>query len=160
MKIERAGSGQLAELTELWERSVRSSHEFLSEDDIIGLRGDVRTKALPALELYIAVDDQGGTLGFMGMHGNNVEALFIDPPHAGKGVGRALLDHARAMHGTLKVDVNEQNPEALRFYEQYGFRRTGRSATDSDGRPFPLLHLELAPAPGRKETSNDHRPPS
>lgn len=144
MKIERAGSDQFAELTELWERSVRASHSFLSEEDIAELRVAVREKALPALELYIAVDDAGATLGFMGMAGNSVEALFVDAPFFGRGAGAALLDHARAMHETLKVEVNEQNPRAVAFYEKYGFRRTGRSQTDSEGRPFPLLHLTLA----------------
>ncbi|MFU6774762.1 GNAT family N-acetyltransferase, partial [Pseudomonas aeruginosa] len=43
----------------------------------------------------------------------------------------------------LSVDVNEQNPQACGFYRHYGFRQTGRSATDSAGRPFPLLHMSL-----------------
>ncbi|MFO6398493.1 GNAT family N-acetyltransferase, partial [Pseudomonas aeruginosa] len=38
---------------------------------------------------------------------------------------------------------NEQNPQACGFYRHYGFRQTGRSATDSAGRPFPLLHMSL-----------------
>ena len=52
-----------------------------------------------------------------------------------------LLGHARRLKGALTVDVNEQNPEAVRFYEACGFAVVGRSEVDSDGRPFPLLHM-------------------
>jgi len=39
------------------------------------------------------------------------------------------------------VDVNEQNPDAIKFYLAAGFTIVGRSPLDSGGRPFPLLHL-------------------
>lgn len=42
-----------------------------------------------------------------------------------------------------KVDVNEQNNEAVGFYLHLGFHQTGRSELDSMGKPFPLLNLEL-----------------
>ena len=45
------------------------------------------------------------------------------------------------LKGPLRVDVNEQNPEALGFYLANGFEVTGRSPLDGQGRPFPLLHL-------------------
>ena len=51
------------------------------------------------------------------------------------------MDHARSLHPVLTVDVNEQNPRAIGFYERLGFARTGRSETDDQGRPYPLLHM-------------------
>ena len=69
--------------------------------------------------------------------------LFIDPDLRGKGIGRALLDHARSSRGQMSVDVNEQNPEAVGFYLHYGFAQTGRSPLDGEGHPFPLIHLSL-----------------
>jgi len=48
------------------------------------------------------------------------------------------------------VDVNEQNDQAVGFYRKMGFTETGRSPTDDDGRPYPLLHMvrtqELVPS--------------
>jgi putative acetyltransferase len=44
------------------------------------------------------------------------------------------------------VDVNEQNPAAVGFYEALGFVVVSRSPVDGDGRPFPLLHMRR-PAP-------------
>ena len=82
-------------------------------------------------------------MGFIGIAENHVEMLFIEPDLRGKGIGRALLDHARRSRNRISVDVNEQNPEAVGFYLHYGFVQTGRSQLDGEGRPFPLLHLKL-----------------
>jgi len=43
----------------------------------------------------------------------------------------------------LKVDVNEQNDQALGFYKGNGFKVISRSEMDSSGKPYPILHLEL-----------------
>jgi len=40
--------------------------------------------------------------------------------------------------------VNEQNLQGVGFYLHMGFVETGRSETDDQGRPYPLLHLRLA----------------
>ncbi|MEQ8936515.1 MAG: acetyltransferase [Amphiplicatus sp.] len=141
MRIEPAKIADHAALLAVWERAVRATHDFLCEDDIASIRDIVRDHALPALELYLIRDEEGAPTGFMGLAGNVVEALFVDPSCHGRGVGRAFLDYARRLHGPLKVDVNEQNPRAAGFYLKYGFVRTGRSPLDSDGRPFPILHL-------------------
>lgn len=53
----------------------------------------------------------------------------------------ACIVRARRLKGPLAVDVNEQNPAVLHFYEALGFRVQGRSPVDGAGRPFPLLHL-------------------
>ena len=52
------------------------------------------------------------------------------------------MEHAQALRGgDLTVDVNEQNPAAVGFYEAVGFAVVGRSPLDDAGRPFPLLHM-------------------
>lgn len=43
-----------------------------------------------------------------------------------------------------KVDVNEENPEAIGFYEHFGFKLIGRSELDGSGKPYPILHMERA----------------
>ncbi len=73
--------------------------------------------------------------------GHRVEMLFVDPALHGRGIGRALLDAVGRGLPVVELDVNEQNPGALAFYRALGFEVTGRSETDDQGRPFPLLHL-------------------
>lgn len=41
-----------------------------------------------------------------------------------------------------KVDVNEENPQALAFYLHMGFNIAGRSEVDGNGKPHPLLFLQ------------------
>jgi len=128
----------------LWERSVRATHDFLPEDDIQRLLPLVRDTYLPmpALDVWV-YEDQNGIAGFIGTGGHNVEMLFIEPDRRGQGIGRQLLDHARARHDALTVDVNEQNPQAVKFYLHYGFIQVARSPLDGEGKPFPLLHMTL-----------------
>ncbi len=72
-----------------------------------------------------------------------LEMLFLAPQSRGQGLGRSFVQLALAQ-GVRRVDVNEQNPAALAFYERLGFVRRGRSPLDGQGRAFPLLHLEWA----------------
>ena len=130
---------------DIWLRSVRATHTFLTEDDIQSLLPLVRDAALPALELWVLCAESGAAVGFLGLDGAKVEALFIAPEWCRRGGGRMLLDHARRLKGALAVDVNEQNPGAVRFYEACGFAVVGRSEVDGAGRPFPLLHLREVP---------------
>jgi putative acetyltransferase len=127
-------------LLDIWLRSVKATHTFLTEQDIQALLPEVR-EALGKLELWILCSQESRPIGFVGLSGSKVEALFLRPESFRFGGGRMLLDHARRLKGALTADVNEQNPNAVRFYERCGFTVTGRSEVDSSGRPFPLLHM-------------------
>jgi putative acetyltransferase len=130
-------------LLDIWLGSVRKTHQFLTESDIQMLLPEVHDYlAMPNLDLWILCTDDGRPIGFMGLSGSSVESLFIAPDWLRCGGGRALLAHARAVAGSpLSVDVNEQNSEAVQFYRASGFYAVGRSSTDDQGRPFPMLHL-------------------
>ncbi|WP_175650770.1 acetyltransferase [Pseudomonas sp. Marseille-P9899] len=143
MIIRQAANADHPQLLNTWLRSVRATHHFLQESDIAALLPQLRDIYLPAVELWVAVDNENCPLGFIGLNESHVEMLFIEPDLRGKGTGRALLDHARSSRNQMSVDVNEQNPEAVGFYLHYGFVQTGRSPLDGEGRPFPLLHLSL-----------------
>lgn len=59
--------------------------------------------------------------------------VYVAPDHRGDdaGVARRLLDAveewARDHGSTLRLEVHEQNPRAIRFYEKLGYTLTGRS---------------------------------
>ena len=144
MKIREIAPGEIEPLVQVWLRSVRATHQFLSEDDIRTLEPLVREQVLPKLETWVLRTDADGPIGFMVLSGNSLEGLFIDPDHIGCGGGKLMLAHARKLKGPLIVDVNEQNPAALGFYLANGFEVIGRSPMDTAGRPFPLIHLREA----------------
>lgn len=83
----------------------------------------------------------GSILGFVGVHDSKIEMLFILNEARGQGVGKVLLQYAIAHLGATKVDVNEQNPQAVGFYEHMGFNVVSRSPLDDMGKPFPILHM-------------------
>ena len=141
MHIRPSRDAEREELLNLWLRSVRATHDFISEADVERMTPIVRDVALVKLELWTLADEDDRAIGMMGMDGNSVEMLFIDPPHFRRGGGRMLLDHAQSMHELLRLDVNEQTPRARHFYQSQGFRVVGRSETDGQGQPFPLLHM-------------------
>ena len=130
-------------LLALWERSVRATHAFLTEQDIVTLRPLVGEElASNAIAWWVLQSDSTDPIGFLGYTNDTIEALFIDPAHHRSGAGRFLVEHAQGLAtGPLAVDVNEQNDAALRFYERMGFTVVSRSPTDGAGRPFPLVHM-------------------
>lgn len=91
-------------------------------------------------------------VAFMGIGGDRLEMLFVDPDWRGGGIGRALVALATARRGVSRVDVNEQNPQAIGFYERMGFAVSGRSEIDGKGRPFPLLHMQYGYGPERRNS--------
>ncbi|WP_269930161.1 acetyltransferase [Aminobacter sp. HY435] len=129
-----------AVLVDIWERAVRATHHFLTEADILFFRPLVG-EYLPALEVLVAEDDHGTQRGFIGLDGEKIEMLFVDPVRHGKGMGRQLIDHVARLKGPLSVDVNEQNSGGLAFYLKCGFSQVGRSELDGTGKAFPLLHM-------------------
>ena len=131
----------LPALFRVWENAVRATHSFLLEEDLVFYAREVRDQYLPAHRFWVATGVDDEPLGFMGMTGSKIDALFVDPSCHGRGIGRALVDHAASLAGDLTVDVNEQNGGARSFYEKLGFRRIGRSDLDEAGQPYPILHL-------------------
>jgi putative acetyltransferase len=125
---------------DIWRNAVDATHDFLAPNDRRNIEKEV-TSFLPTAPLWLAVDDNDCALGFMLLSDGHMEALFIDPANRGTGVGRVLVQHALRLHPSLTTDVNEQNNQAIGFYERLGFQRTGRSEIDGQGRLYPLIHL-------------------
>jgi putative acetyltransferase len=131
------------DVMQVWEASVRATHDFLSEEDIEFLKPLILNQYLDAVTLRCIRDDAGRVIGFLGVAEGNIEMLFVDPAHRGQSVGKRLLEYAVQSLGSRKVDVNEQNSQAVGFYEHMGFEVVGRSPLDGQDRPFPLLHMRL-----------------
>lgn len=125
----------------IWARSVDATHSFLSAEDRQEIEQQVR-EFLPEAPLWVAVTPEDKPVAFMLLSEHHMEALFVDPETRGSGAGRLLVEHALSLIPSLTTDVNEQNQQAIGFYEKLGFIVTGRSATDDHGRPYPLLHLQ------------------
>ena len=133
----------LPRVVEVWEASVRATHHFLTEADIQYIKSLVEDDLAQVETLLGVRDGDGQVIGFIGVEGDEVAALFIHPAWRGQGIGRRLFIYAVETLGATRVDANEQNDQAVGFYRRMGFEVVGRSALDGLGQPFPLLHMRL-----------------
>jgi phosphoglycolate phosphatase len=130
-------------LTAVWHSSVAATHDFLTAEEIRSIEPEVRQGLQLIEHLYGYYDEDGQPLGFVGMQDDKIEMLFVEAKQRGRGIGKKLLEAALKHEGVRYVDVNEQNGQGCAFYANRGFRIVGRSELDSQGRPYPILHLEI-----------------
>jgi putative acetyltransferase len=141
--ITQAHQPDLPRLFEVWESSARATHAFLTEADIGSLIPLVKAELASFSPIHCLRDDGGQVLAMLGVAASSIEMLFVHAGHRGQGAGRTLVEFAVHELHADRVDVNEQNGSAIGFYQQMGFRQTGRSPLDAGGRPFPILHMAL-----------------
>jgi putative acetyltransferase len=131
-------------LLAIWENSVKATHHFLLPGHLEFFKQVIEKQEVFSHVNMLCVRDENNTiLGFMGTSEDNLEMLFIDSAARGKGIGSLLLRHAIHNLNIRKVDVNEQNEQAIQFYERFGFKTISRSETDGMGMPYPILHMQL-----------------
>lgn len=128
-------------LIEIWESAVLNTHDFLKEEDFLYYK-----KQLPVYFQYVTLvgfEQEGILAGFMGIAEENLEMLFVDNDYRGTGIGKKLIAYATANLHVTKVDVNEQNTQAVGFYKYMGFNIVRRSELDGEGKEYPILHMQL-----------------
>ena len=140
IKIRMSRPSEAEDIIQIWKSSVDATHDFLTTHDRQEIEKEV-VGFFSETPVWVATNDEDLPLGFMFLHDGHLEALFVDASARGLGVGKLLISHALALHPDLSVDVNEQNQQAVGFYHHMGFQVLGRSGQDSQGRPYPLLHL-------------------
>ena len=133
----------LDRLLEVWERSVKATHTFLSSGEVEAIKAYVPQALREVPRLIVGEDEKGVPAGFLGADGQRLERLFLLPEARGKGLGRALLQYGMDRYGLRELAVNEQNPQARGFYERMGFHVYRRTETDEQGGPYPLLYMRL-----------------
>lgn len=134
----------MARLLDVWERSVRATHLFLSDAEVERIKGYVPSALAGVAHLIVAEERTGSPAAFMGVKNGRLEMLFLAPEERGKGLGRRLLECGIRNYGVREVTVNEQNPQAVGFYERMGFTVCKRTDRDEEGGPYPLLYLRLS----------------
>lgn len=141
-EIYEFGSENYEELRDIWEKSVRATHDFLEEKDILDIKEKIFTY-FSYVDIFGMKNEEGKITGFIGLSEDKIEMLFVAPEYFGKSIGKKLVSFAVKDMGIYLVDVNEQNPKAFEFYKKIGAVIVSRDETDSEGNPFPILHLEF-----------------
>lgn len=127
-------------LVALWKRSVTATHKFLSAGEIASIEQYV-PQAIQQVPTLIVAFDQAQPVGFMGIAGDKLEMLFVDSQAQGRGLGKQLVQLACDRYAVASVVVNEQNPQAVGFYQHLDFQTVSRSPIDEQGQPYPILTM-------------------
>ena len=130
------------QFTAIWEDSVRASHLFLSEAEIQEIKAYVPQALTGVSRLLVAERVLGQPVAFMGIEGPRLEMLFLSPAERGAGLGRQLLEYGILHYDLQELTVNEQNPQAVGFYQHMGFETYRRTDCDEQGGPYPLLYMK------------------
>ena len=132
----------MTNLLSVWEASVRATHLFLSDSEIKHIKEYV-PQALKSVEhLIVAENEACKPIVFMGTENSRLEMLFISLEERGNGIGKKLIDYGILNYGINEVTVNEQNPQAVGFYNHIGFEIYKRTDLDEQGNPYPLLYMK------------------
>ncbi len=151
-EIKKSGRSKnlVANLVELWEKSVRATHTFLSEAEILKIKEYVPYAICNVETLLILFDKSENSektnsrpLGFMGIENKKIEMLFLSPNSHRKGFGKMLVQYGSENYSAEEVTVNEQNPKAKGFYEHLGFKTYKTSANDEQRNPYPIAWMRL-----------------
>lgn len=110
----------------------------------------MRPKFIAANTTYCAIE-RDRPIGFYMLTAESDELhfdhLWVLPLAMGRGVGRALFEHAAGQAKALgfrHIKI-EADPNAEGFYQRMGARRTGSNRTEVEGqlRELPLLRYDL-----------------
>jgi ribosomal protein S18 acetylase RimI-like enzyme len=94
---------------------------------------------------------EGQIVGYMLVHGEDLDHLYVRPGWQRRGIGRALLAKAKALSPQrLVLWTFQRNAAARAFYEAHGFRVVGCSdGRNEEGEPDVQYMRDGAPiSPG------------
>ncbi len=140
--IKKASVSDYDTLFDIWDSAVSATHDFLKKEDFLYYKSQLPLY-FKYVDLYIYRDTDFLIKGFLGVSESKIEMLFIDNQYRKQGIGKKLLRFAIDTLHLIKVDVNEENKQALNFYISFGFKQIGYSKIDSEGKAYPIIFMQL-----------------
>ena len=117
--IRKFTEQDLQTVMEIWLASNLETHSFINPD-YWQERFAFAAKAIPEAEVYVFERD-GKVIGFVGVKNRHIEGIFVDGEYRSQGVGKALLDHVKALYPKLTLCVYRKNVRAVEFYQRENF---------------------------------------
>ena len=147
--IRRGGAQDVVAIAELFERSF-GTLTFLP---VLHTADEHRTwfgRVVEEQEVWVW-EENGAILGFSVLGDGMLNYLYLEPDATGRGIGSALLDHAKSgKPDGFTLWTFQQNDGARRFYERHGLRaiRFGDGSGNEEGVPDVQYEWSPAPSPG------------
>ena len=128
----------LSDLLDVWYSASLVAHPFLDEAFFEQERRNISEIYLPNAETWVFEQDRV-VVGFISLIGNEVGAIFVDSKNHGKGIGSALMNHAKSIREILELDVFKDNIVGRSFYEKFGFSQVDEHLHEETG----FMHVRL-----------------
>jgi ribosomal protein S18 acetylase RimI-like enzyme len=124
-EIRRLRPEELEAVVRMWRRSREDAQPWLEarmghspDDDLRHFRDVIASK----YEVWVAAE-AGLAVGLLALADGHVDQLYVDPAAQRRGVGTALIEHARSLFPSgLRLFTHQRNARARAFYEKLGFR--------------------------------------
>jgi putative acetyltransferase len=130
------------QMISVWEKSVRATHHFVPSGEVDRLKELVKKIDFNSYSVYCLISENE-VLGFLGVKDYVIETLFLDPDYIGQKLGTTLMNFAINALKADKVNVNEQNLDAIKFYSKFEFVTYERTEKDEYGNDYPILKMKL-----------------
>jgi ribosomal protein S18 acetylase RimI-like enzyme len=123
--IRRATAADASRVATVYIASRRGAAEWLptvgTDDEI---RAFVIDQMIPERECWVA-DDNDRIVAVLALHHDEVDQLYVAPDAQRRGIGDAMLAHAKRLRPAgLRLWAFQRNAPARRFYEARGFVAT------------------------------------
>lgn len=129
--IRPSSDSDIDTIMDIWLTSNREAHAFVPAAYWQQNFASVKEAILKA-EVYVA-EESGQVAGFLGLVGNYIAGLFVKQQARDRGIGADLLKHVQSLQDTLELDVYQENPRAVAFYQNHGFQAVQKDIDPDTG---------------------------
>jgi ribosomal protein S18 acetylase RimI-like enzyme len=115
------------ELVKMWRASFERGVGVVDPHPLDEQLAFLRREVVPHNDILLVLDGaEGPVAAFIAFSNEKVAQLYVHTEYQGRGIGKALLDIAKARScGRLHLFTFARNTLARRFYEKNGFRKIG-----------------------------------
>lgn len=148
--LRSALPGDAQSVADVYLRSRRELVAFAplahAEDEV---RAWIRERLIPVGEVTVSVVADR-VVGMLAVSRDEqfswIDQLYVDPEWVGRGIGSALLEHARVvLVPPIRLFTFEENLRSRRFYERRGFRAVAFGDGNSNEEGCPDVLYEWSP---------------
>ena len=129
--IRKLQAADINRVAEIWLEANIKTHCFIPaeywESNL-----DFTKEALPQAEVYVYNDAQN-VQGFIGLDGAHIEGIFVAEKMQSQGIGKLLLNFAKARKTRLGLNVYQKNMRAIHFYRREGFEIQSEGLDEATG---------------------------
>ncbi len=117
---------------DIWLQASIKAHHFMDPLFWESKLNDMRRIYIPAADTWV-YEEKEEVLGFYSLCENTLAAIFVHPNHQGKGIGTALMNHAKDRCEMLDLNVFKENRPSYEFYISQGFTAQGEQVEKHTG---------------------------